>query len=94
MASEAAEKAFKVQMEGLKTYTEIGMANFSEGLKVTDMDSLTAYGEKQKDVFKKTSTQFNADAKKYTDIGTKFFESSKTLAEDAVKSAVAAGKTK
>jgi len=79
-------------MDSLKTYTDIGMENFSDGLKITDMESLSAYSEKQKDVFKKTSAQLNADAKKYTEIGTKFFESSKTLAEDAVTSTVAAAK--
>jgi phasin family protein len=92
LATEATEKALKVQMDGMKKYSKMGMDNMTEGMKVTDFDQLVAYMEKQKTVYQKASEQMIADSKTYTDIGTKFFESSKALAEDTYKSSVEAAK--
>lgn len=92
LATEATEKALKVQMDGVKKYSKMGMDNMAEGMKVTDLDQFTAYAEKQKSIYEKASQLMIADAKAYTDIGTKFFESSKALAEDTFKSSVEAAK--
>lgn len=90
MATETAEKAFKVQFDAAKALGKIGMDNFAEGLKVTNVEQMTEYAEKQKDIAKKSSDLFVADAKSLTDLGAKFFESSKALFEDSVKASMSA----
>ena len=86
MAAESAEKVMKIQMDSVKAFTQLGMENFSEGLKVTDFDAMTVYAEKQKDVVKKASDMFMTDAKACADIGAKFFDGAKVMFEDNVKS--------
>jgi len=92
MAAESAEKAMKIQMDAVKAYSQLGMENFSEGLKVTDFDQMTSYAEKQKEVVKKANDMFMTDAKSLADIGAKFFDASKGMFEDNVKSSMEAAK--
>ena len=92
MAAESAEKVMKIQLDSVKAYSKLGMENFSEGLKVTDFDQMTAYAEKQKDVAKTASDMFMTDAKAYADIGAKFFDGAKGMFEEGVKSTMDAAK--
>ena len=92
IAAESAETVMKIQLDSVKAFTKLGMENFSEGLKVTDFDEMTAYAEKQKDVAKKASDMFMTDAKACADIGTKFFDGAKVMFEDNVKSTMDAAK--
>ncbi len=86
LATEAAEKAYKMQLDCSKIYAKVGMDNISEGLKVSNFDQMTSYAEKQKDVYKKTNDMFIADVKTYSDIGVSFFDSSGLLLEDTSNS--------
>jgi len=92
LASEAAEKAYKMQLDCSKIYTKAGMDNISDGLKVTNFDQMTGYAEKQKELYKKTSNMMLADAKSYADIGVSFFDSARLLMEDTAKSNMSAVK--
>lgn len=92
VAAETAEKAMKIQMDSVKGYTKLGMENFSEGLKVTDLDQMTAYAEKQKMVAKTANDMFMTDAKAFADLGAKFFESTKSMFEDSVKKSMSVAK--
>ena len=90
LATEAAEKAFKMQMDSTKAYAKVGMDNMADGFKVTNFEQMTAYAEKQKDILKKTSDMMVADFKEYSAIGAEFVDSSRTMMEDTIKSSVAA----
>jgi len=90
LATEAAEKALKLQMDSVKAYTKVGTDNIAEGFKVTNFDQMTSYAEKQKDVYKKTNDMLIADAKAYADLGAEFFDSARSLMEDTVKSSMTA----
>ena len=90
MAADTVEKAMKVQFDSYKALNKIGMDNFAESLKVTNVEQMTAYAEKQKNVAKKTNDLLTADAKALTDLGAKFFEGSKALFEDSVKATMSA----
>lgn len=92
LATETAEKAFKMQMDCTKAYTKIGMDNIADGFKVTNFEQMTAYAEKQKDVAKKASDMIIADFKDYSAIGAEFVDSSRTMVEDTFKSSMAAAK--
>lgn len=92
LATEAAEKAYKMQLACGKIYAKAGLDNISEGFKVTNFDQMTSFAEKQKDVYKKTNDMIIADAKAYADIGVEFFDSSRLLMEDTVKSNMTAVK--
>jgi phasin family protein len=92
LATEAAEKAYKMQLDCSKIYAKVGMDNISEGLKVSNFDQMTSYAEKQKDVYKKTNDMMIADAKSYADIGVSFFDSARLLIEDTAKSNMTAVK--
>ena len=93
LATEAAEKVFKIQMDSTKAFAKIGMENVSDGFKVTNFEQMTAYSEKQKGIFKTANDMIAADMKQYTDIGTELFENSRSLVEDTVKSSMEAAKT-
>lgn len=86
LATEAAEKAYKMQLACGKLYAKAGLDNMSEGFKVTNFDQMTSFAEKQKEVYEKNNEMLMADAKAYADIGVEFFDSSRLLMEDAVKS--------
>jgi phasin family protein len=92
LATEAAEKAIKLQTDCTKIYVKVGLDNIAEGFKVTNFDQMSSYAEKQKAVFKKTNDMIVADSKSYADIGTEFFESARFLMEDTVKSTMTAVK--
>jgi phasin family protein len=92
LATEATEKAIKLQMDFTKAYAKVGLDNIAEGFKVTNFDQMTSYTEKQKDIFTKTNDMMVADSKSYADIGTEFFESARYLMEDTVKSTMTAVK--
>ena len=92
LATEATEKAYKMQLACSKTYAKFGMDNISEGLKVSNFDQMTSYAEKQKDIYKKSNEMMIADAKAFADIGVEFFDSSRLLMEDTFKSNMTAAK--
>jgi phasin family protein len=92
LATEAAEKAYKMQLACSKTYAKFGMDNISEGLKVSNFDEMTNYAEKQKNIYKKSHEMLIADAKAYADIGVDFFDSSRVLMEETFKTNMTAAK--
>ena len=92
LATETAEKAFKMQMDCTKAYTKIGMDNMTDGFQVTNLEEMTAYAEKQQGVLKKTSDKMVADFQEYSAIGAEFLDSSRTMAEDTIKSTMTAAK--
>ena len=92
LTTEAAEKAFKMQMDCTKAYAKIGMDNMTDGFKVTNFEQMTAYAEKQKDIAKKTGELMVSDFKDFSAIGAEFFESSRTMVEDTIKSSMTAAK--
>ena len=92
LATETAEKAFKMQMDCTKAYTKIGMDNLTDGFKVTNFEQMTAYAEKQKDIAKQTGDMMVADFKDLSAIGAEFIDSSRTMVEDTIKSSMTAAK--
>lgn len=84
------EDSFSLQMASLQAYTQIGMENVSAGLKVRTMEDMTSYSEMQKELAKKASDMIASDAKALASMNSKFLQTSKTMMEGNLKSAVAA----
>ena len=92
LATEAAEKAYKMQLDCSKIYAKVGMDNIAEVIKVSKFEQMTRYAEKKRDIYKQTNDMMIADAQSYADFGVSFFDSARLLMEDTAKSNMTAVK--
>jgi len=85
-----AEAAINLQLDSMRTYAELGIKNINAGLEVRNPDEFKAYAAAQKEVAEEIAARASADIKTLGELGAKFFNDARDLAEQNSKTVVAA----
>ena len=90
MVVKNAEAVINLQLDSMRTYAELGIKNINAGLEVRNPDDLKAYAAAQKDVADEIAARATADVKAFGELGNKFINEARELAEQNGKAVVAA----
>jgi phasin family protein len=88
------EKLTEAQFEATRNYAEAGLGQARAALDITDAKGFQAYVQGQQKFAKEIGERVQGDAEKFAALGRDFFEKSRKLTEDNVKSASKASTSK
>ena len=86
---DSAESAYNLAMDSYQGYAKLGIDSLQSGLKVRSPEDMVSYFETQHAMAHKASDMMMSDAKSFSDMGIKFFDSMRSLYESGLKSSVA-----
>ena len=79
------EKVVTIQMESVKNYTNLGIAQMKAATEVNDLWSFFGYVSKQRMYVAKLSEQFVSDAQKISELGGNFMEKAQSVAQEKAR---------
>lgn len=85
MAIAHVEEIVAIQMESMKTYTNLGIGQWKAAAEVSDPWSFMAYMAKQGAYMTKVSEQFVADVQKMSRLGGDFVEKAQSVAQEEAR---------
>ena len=86
---DSTEASYNLAMDSFQGYAKLGIDSLQSGLKVRSPEDMMSYFETQHAMAHKASDMMMSDAKSFSDMGIKFFDSMRSLYESSLKSSVA-----
>ncbi len=84
------ETMAEMQLNAIRTYSELGLEQMKAASNIKDVQTLTAYGSEQLAAFSKLSKQMQDDSSKLQSIAKEFKDDFETLTAENIKTATPA----